>query len=180
MLHRPSATIAMAAVLALTAACAGSPPSPTHESADELAEFQQEISVDIDKVDIFLQKTQRGVNLSDFTLGWFTMILLNELCTQDQELFDHLHVDGMNVELYLRNAFQANPQREIAFIDAMARKTNSPIRLAARHALEMLTRIPNAADSSEIQAQARKDLAATLAKLETVLTQVADSAAPRP
>ena len=86
----------------------------------------------------------------------------------------------MNVEIYLRNSFQANPQKEIATLGAMAMKDNSAIRGAAHDALEMLTRIPNANDSPEIQAQTRQDLAAILAKLKTSLIRVTETAAPRP
>lgn len=168
--------LAMAALVALTTACAGAPPPPEPESAEEMMEFQQDILADIDKVDIFLQKTQRGVNLTDFNLGWFTMILLNELGSHDQGLYDYLHTGEMNVEYYLRNSFQANPQKEIAVIGEMAKKENTAIRLAARHALEMLTQIPGPADSPDLQASSRKELAATLLRLKMVLAQVAEEA----
>ena len=171
-------SLILVALLGLAPACSGTPPSSTPETSEEQAEFQQEILADLDKVEIFLQKTQRGVNLSEFNLGWFTMILLNELASHDQDLFDHLHHDGMNVEFYLRKPFQTNPKGEIALLDAMARKGNSPIRFSARHALEMLTQIPTPSESAELQAQSRHDLAVTLTKLKLSLTQVAHDTAP--
>ena len=177
MLRRRPASFAMIVLLMLTGACADQPPPPTEETADELAEFQQEIQSDIDKVDTFLQKTQRGINLSEFNLGWFAMILLNELCSHDQGLYDYIHTGEMNVELYLRNSFQADPNKEIAIIGGMAKQTGSPIRLATRHVLEMLTHIPNRGDTPEIQAQTRQDLATTLTLLKAALQRVADAAA---
>lgn len=178
MIRHWRASLVLAALLGLGTACSGTPPSATPETAEEQAEFQQEILADLDKVDIFLQKTQRGVNLSEFNLGWFTMILLNELASHDQDLFDHLHRNGMNVEYYLRQPFQTNPTGEIAALDAMARRGNTAIRLSARHALEMLTQIPSSSESADLQAQSRRDLAATLAKLRQSLSQVARDAAP--
>ena len=178
LIRRHGAILLLSAVLGLASACAGTPPSATPETGEDRAEFQEEILADLDKVDIFLQKTKRGVNLSEFNLGWFTMILLNELAGRDQELFDHLHGGGMNVEYYLRNPFQTNPSQEIAAMDAMARRGNSPIRFSARNALEMLTQIPSPSDSAELQAQSRRDLAATLAKLKQSLAQVAEESAP--
>ena len=177
-IRRHGAILLLSAMLALVSACAGTPPSATPETSEERAEFQEEILADLEKVDIFLQKTQRGVNLSEFNLGWFTMILLNELAAHDQGLFDHLHGGGMNVEYYLRNPFQTNPKQEIAAMDAMARRENSPIRFSARHALEMLTQIPNPSESAELQAQSRRELAATLDKLKQSLSQVATQFAP--
>lgn len=169
--------VILATVLTLTAACTATPPSSTAESAEEREEFRQEMLADMDKVETFRQKTSRGTNLSEFNLGWFTMILLNELSSHDQGLYDYLHVGEMNVELYLRNSFQADPQKEIAIIGGMAEASGSPIRLAARHALEMLTQIPGNADTPAVQAQTRKDLTATLTRLKSVLAQVAEQAA---
>ncbi|RAU20978.1 hypothetical protein CU669_15425 [Paramagnetospirillum kuznetsovii] len=163
----PSAT-------ARLAADAGTPSSEVED--DEREEFQQEILSDIEKVDTFLQKTQRGVNLSEFTLGWFAMILINELCAQDQDLYDHVHAEGRNVELYLRGPFQANPKGEIATLAILARKSNAPIRLAARHALQSLTTIPDSRDSAERQERSRADLYAALTKLKLELTRVAKEA----
>ncbi|MDO8608802.1 MAG: hypothetical protein Q7R40_19895 [Phaeospirillum sp.] len=179
MFRRLSAPIVMAVLLATVMGCVGDRPPLVAESREELAEFQQEILADMDKVEVFQQKTLRGINVSEFNLGWFVMILLNELGSHDPDLYDYIHTGEMNVEFYLRNSFRADPQKEIAILDGMAEKANPAIRLAARHALEALTRIPNGADSSAVQAQTRKDLSATLSKLRTVLGQVAEQATPR-
>ena len=179
MLRRLSAPIVMTLLLIVATGCVEAPPPQAGETSEELEEFKREILSDLDKVEIFLQKTQRGNNLSEFNLGWFVMILLNELCAHDQDLYDYIHTGEMNVELYLRNSFQSNPKKEIAILDAMAKQAYPAIRLAARHALEALTQVPGNADSPAIQAQTRKDLAATLAKLKTMLEQVAELANPR-
>ena len=178
----------MATVVALAAACTTPPavptpaapasaPSPPGQSADERAEFQQEILSDLDKVGVFLQKTDRGVDLTGFSLGWFSMVLLTELSSCDQELYDRLHADGMNVELYLRNTFKADPIGQIAIMNDMAARTGSPIQRAARDVLLMLTKSPNTADSPETQAAARQNLAAALRQLQATLTRVAEDAA---
>lgn len=178
----------MATVVALAAACTTPPavptpaapasaPSPPGQSADERAEFQQEILSDLDKVGVFLQKTDRGVDLTGFSLGWFSMVLLTELSSCDQELYDRLHADGMNVELYLRNTFKADPIGQIAIMNDMAARTGSPIQRAARDVLLMLTKIPNTSDSPETQAAARQNLAAALRQLQATLTRVAEDAA---
>jgi hypothetical protein len=166
--------------LLVLAGCADEPPLPSSPEADseEREEFHQEILSDIDKVDTFLQKTLRGVNLSEFTLGWFTMILLNELCAQDLDLYNHIHADERNVETYLRTAFQSDPKAEIAFMGALARKGRRSIRLSARYALEMLTTIPDVKASSALQAQSRKELASALYKLRAALVLVAAEASP--
>lgn len=190
---RPAAALITNAALAVLLAAVVSgcaeptrPPQPYQAAmeaepdlSDEQNDFRDDLLSDIDKIDTFLQKTQRGNNPSEFTLGWFVMILLNELSSQDQALFDHLHANGMNVELYLRGPFQSNPQREIAALEALAHTGNRNIRMAARWSLEALAHIPESKDSAETQALARKDLAAALGRLKGTLMRVAAEAGPK-
>ncbi len=183
--QRLSSALASLAIVVGIAACGPQqPPSATatpEEISNERIEFQQDIMADVDKIDTFIQKTQRGANLSEFTLGWFTMILLNELSSQDAGLFAHFHADGMNVEYYLRHPFQKHPRDEIAALDTLAKDGgNPPARLAARHALEALTLIPDAKDPPNIQAQARKDLVVTLGHLKVALEKAAALIIPVP
>jgi len=176
--HRILAILLTAATLL---GCAAEPPKARQDvSMEEREEFLTEILADLDKVDTFLHKTQRGVNLSEFSLGWFAMILLNELCSQDQELFDHIHADGRNVEGYLRTVFQNAPTTEIVIMGALARKGNRAVRLAARHTLEMLITIPDSKEPAGLQAQSRKGLIAALTDLKTSLTQLAAEMSPQP
>lgn len=167
-------------LIACMGGCASEPERMEgYVSQNEREEFQQEILADIDKVDTFILKTNRGVNLSEFSLGWFAMILLNELSAQDQELFDYIHTDGRSVEAYLRTVFQNDPKSEVAYIGVMSLHGKRPIRLSARFTLEMLTTIPDAKDAPALQAKSRKDLAAVLNKLRAALDLVAAEAAPQ-
>ncbi len=182
LLKRRSFLHSLAAIMLIICmgGCASEPEQMGNDaSQDEREEFQQEILADIDKVDTFILKTNRGVNLSEFSLGWFAMILLNELSAQDQELFDYLHADGRNVEAYLRTAFQNDPKSEIGYIGVMSLHGKRPIRLSARFTLEMLTTIPDAKDTPALQAKSRKDLAAILYKLRAALALVAAEATPQ-
>jgi len=153
--------------------CAAPPPPPPELSAEEREEFRQDMLANIDKVDIFLQKTRRGINLTEITLGWFAMILLNELSARDAGLHAHIHHDDANAELYLRNDFQPDPAREIAALDALARRGETDIRLAARDALVCLTTIPDPKSSEEQQREARTELIAALLTLKRHLAQIA-------
>ncbi|EME71995.1 hypothetical protein H261_00410 [Paramagnetospirillum caucaseum] len=158
--------------------CAAPPPPPPRMSAEEREEFRQDMLADVEKIDVFLQKTRRGINLTEITLGWFTMILLNELSARDAGLHAHIHHDDANAELYLRNDFQPDPGREIAALDALARQGDSreaEIRLAARESLVCLTTIPSPKTSEEMQRQARTGLIAALVKLRIHLGRIAEA-----
>ncbi|MBI3444702.1 MAG: hypothetical protein HY055_04955 [Magnetospirillum sp.] len=159
--------------------CAPAEPPAIVVSEEEREEFRQEILADMDKIDTFLQKSRRGVNISEMSLGWFVMILLNELSAQDGRLFDHIHHDDANAELYLRNDFQTNPAREIAAIDAMARDGRTSIRLAAREALICLTSLPDNNTPVEVQVETRTELVAALLRLRRYLAKVAQDLAPQ-
>jgi hypothetical protein len=175
--------IAAALLIAALAACAPPPPPPPATAAVELdreerEEFRQDLLTDIDKVDIFLVKTRRGTNLTEITLGWFVMILLNELSGHDPGLYAHIHRDDANAEEYLRTNFQSDPAGEIAAMERLAREGESDIRLAVREALACLTSIPDPRSSEEAQRDARTELTASLIKLKRYLTRIA--AAYRP
>ena len=169
-------------VLVLLACLAGcvtpDPPSSAPISEDEREEFHQEILADMDKIDTFILKSRRGVNISEMSLGWFVMILLNELSTHDEGLFARIHHDDANAELYLRNDFQANPAGELAALDAMARDGKTSLRLAAREALITLTSIPDSSAPPGTQAETRAELVAALMRLRRYLAKVAEGVEP--
>lgn len=167
-----------ALMVAVLIGCIAPPPPPPQLSAEEREEFRQEMLADIDKVDTFLQKTRRGINLTEITLGWFAMIVLNELSARDGGLHAHIHHDDGNAELYLRNDFQPDPAREIAALDRLALQGERDIRLAARDTLVCLTTIPSPKTSEAQQQQARTDLIAALSALRRHLSLIA--AAHRP
>jgi hypothetical protein len=166
-------------MVAVLVGCAAPPPPPPSElSTEEHEEFRQDMLSDVEKVDIFLHKTRRGINLTEITLGWFAMILLNELSAHDAGLHAHIHHDDSNAEFYLRTDFQADPQGQIAALDELARQGEPDIRLAAREALVCLTTIPSPKTSEEQQKAAREELAAALLKLKNHLNRIAAAHLP--
>jgi hypothetical protein len=169
ILHRALTVLLVAAL----AGCAAPPPPPASLSTEEREEFRQEMLANIDKVDTFLQKTRRGVNLTEITLGWFAMILLDELSARDAGLHAHIHRDDRNAELYLRNDFQTDPAREIATLETMARQGAGDIRMAAREVLACLTTIPSHKTPDATQKAARSELAAALVRLRGHLERIA-------
>ena len=173
-MRRVIAAVMMAALIG----CTTPPPPPPEMNAEEREEFRQEMLANVDKVETFLQKTRRGINLTEITLGWFVMILLNELSGHDAGLYAHIHHDDSNAELYLRNDFQPDPAREIAVLEVLSRQGETDIRLAAREALICLTTIPDPKSTDVQQKDARTELTAALLKLKRHLGRVA--AAHRP
>lgn len=171
--------LAAAVLLAALAACA-SPPPPAGVAMDvqEREEFRQDMLADINKIDIFLQKTRRGTNLTEITLGWFAMILLNELSARDPGLYAHIHRDDANAEQYLRTEFQPRPAREIEALAVLASQGETDIRMAAREVLVCLTTIPDPKSTDAAQRDARLELTASLIRLKRFLTRIA--AANRP
>jgi hypothetical protein len=167
-----------ALMVAALIGCAAPPPPPPQMSAEEREEFRQEMLADMEKVETFLQKTRRGINLTEITLGWFTMILLNELSAHDAGLHAHILHDDGTAESYLRRDFRANPEREIATLGQMAFLGEADIRLAAREALVCLTTIPNPKTSEAEQREARTELAAALLKLKRHLGRIAAAHLP--
>ncbi len=160
-------------MIAGMAACAVPPPPAAHLTTEEREEFRQEMLANIDKVDTFLQKTRRGVNLTEITLGWFAMILLDELSARDGGLHAHIHRDDRNAELYLRSDFQTDPAREIATLETMARQDATDIRMAAREVLACLTTIPSHKTPDATQRAARTELAGALVRLRGHLERIA-------
>lgn len=169
VMRRVIAALMVAAVIG----CAAPPSPPPQMSAEEREEFRQEMLADMDKVETFLQKTRRGINLTEITLGWFAMILLNELSAHDAGLHAHILHDDATTESYLRNDFRTNPEREIATLNQLAFQGEANIRLAAREALVVLTTIPNPKSSEAEQQEARTELAAALLKLKRHLGRIA-------
>ncbi|CAA7627653.1 conserved exported hypothetical protein [Candidatus Terasakiella magnetica] len=164
--------VACTALALWVAACTAEAPADI-QSDEDLAEFQQAIEAETAQVDGFVRKTQQGSNLTEFTLGWFVVNLLNQLCSQDQELFSYIHGDDhRSVENYLRNAFQAKPDEEIQGLGELAEHGHSATRLAARDALDALTHIPDTQSSAEAQATARRELRDILLRLKLRLNTV--------
>lgn len=171
-----------ALLLLVLAACAVSPPPARPLTDEEREEFRQEILADIDKVETFLSKTRRGANLSEITLGWFTMILLNELSARDEGLYAHIHADDSNAEEYLRTNVRDDAAGEIAALEELSRQVAhteaEDIRMAAREALACLTTIPGSATTAEAQAAARAELTEDLLRLKMRLGRVATAGRP--
>lgn len=165
-------------MVAVLLGCAAPPPPPPEFSAEEREEFRQDMLSDVEKVETFLQKTRRGINLTEITLGWFVMILLNELSAHDAGLHAYIHHDDNNSELFLRNDFQKDPKGQIAAMDELARQGETDIRLAVREALACLTTIPSPKTSDAQQKEARTELAATLLRLKSHLNRIAGAHLP--
>ncbi|KIL99863.1 hypothetical protein CCC_02652 [Paramagnetospirillum magnetotacticum MS-1] len=165
-------------MVAVLMGCVTPPPPPPEMSAEEREEFRQDMLSDVEKVETFLQKTRRGINLTEITLGWFVMILLNELSGHDAGLYAHIHNDDANAEQYLRTNFQTDPAAEIAALTEMAREGEFEIRMAAREALICLTTIPNPKGTAAEQSDARGELTIALLKLKRHLNQIAAAHLP--
>lgn len=179
----PTMRATFAALLLLVlAACAVPPPPDRPLSEEEREEFRQELLADIDKVDTFLSKTRRGANLSEITLGWFAMILLNELSARDEGLHAHIHADDSNAEEYLRTNVRDNAAGEIAALEELSRRVANTeaedIRMAAREVLACLTTIPGSAKTAEAQAAARTELTGDLLRLRMRLGRIAAAGRP--
>lgn len=165
-------TAACAALTLWVAACAAEAPADI-QSDEDLAEFRHAIEAETAQVDGFVRKTQQGGNLTEFTLGWFVVNLLNQLCSQDQELFAYVHGDDhRSIENYLRTTFQAKPDEEMQGLGEMAERGHPATRLAARDALDALTHIPDTQSSAETQATARRELKDILLRLKLRLNAV--------
>ncbi len=145
----------------LLAACA-EPPT----DVEDRAEFRQQLVHDQAIVTEFLQKTEAGVNLSDFALGWFVDSFLIEIAAHDDGLSRRFYKGGQFMDTYLTETFQNHPAEEIAAIERMAERRNTTLRMAARYALEVLRHIPNTKAPPQEQARDRRDLANALRALK--------------
>jgi hypothetical protein len=185
--YRKSAVNALRRVFAIAAsffwlgallACTSPPrPQSTPLSAEDRAEFGRQMTVDAAKAKDYLQQTQKGRNLSEFTLGWFVYGVLTEVSAQDTRLYDHFAANGGDVQQYLKKTFNNQPEREISAVGAMTKQGDPLPPLIARNALEALRHIPNSREAEEIQTRDRNDLARALTGLESCLRQAADELA---
>lgn len=179
------ARLGIAAILLMVVACTSPHPAAAPISEEEAQDFKQTMATDSQTAGEYLRKTQNGKNITEFSLGWFVYNVLTELSSMDDGLDKQFNHD---VQSYLKTTFHDNPDSEIAKIDAMAKEGHTPIRLAARSALECLTHIPDSNEPPETQAEDRRQLAAALASLKEHLEQSARegvgspsvSAAPNP
>ena len=175
--------LAALALAALTlAACAAPPPAASlrFEAEDDRAEFMDDLQSDIARLDALLEKTRAGINLSDFSLGWFVLTLLSQLGGHDPGLYARLHPGDQSVEGYLRTRFSAAPETEIAAIRASAEAGPASLRLAAAQALEVLTGIPDPDSPPDAQAASRARLDQRLVELRAFLGGVQETVAAAP
>ena len=127
------------------------------------------------KVGEIVRQAKDGQPITQTRLGWLVVDLLSDLGDRDPELADFLHHDSHFIETYLITVFQYNARREVAAVDALAAQRPSPVRRAARWALEALRHIPDSDDSAAAQAQDRGEMIAALEALEDQLRQAADA-----
>lgn len=157
----------------LVAACGTAPKSPPAASREEMEDFQQIMQDYSRKTGGYLEKTQKGKNISELTLGWFIYDVLTELSSQDDGLDNYFNKDNGNLQVYLKTRFHDHPQSEIATLDSLAKQGHPTWRLSARYALETLRHIPDSSEPEETQSRDRRDLAGALATLRDLLEKSA-------
>ncbi len=166
--------IRFAVLLALWSVCAtaAAHADQADDEADR-AEFRQEMASDAKSIGAVIADTDKGKNVSDMRLGMLMMSVLNSLCDRDEGLASYFHAGGRLMETYLISQFQFHSADEVARVAELAEAKPSPIRRAARYALESLRHIPDSGDPPATQVADREQL---VAALESLQRNIADAA----
>lgn len=150
---------------------------------DPAQAFQSSLVNSIAVLSTFMQQTQQGKNVSDFSLGMFVSKILGTLGSVDKTISSHLHANDRFTEGYLVEVFQNHPDAEIAFFNQLSTVAGNPhqakLDLTAADALECLKHIPDGKEGSEIQAKDRADLSHAFGALKSQLTGLAQEAAAK-
>lgn len=165
------------AVLVLVSTLAACSPSRSlfmpEEDREALEDYRNELTEFADTTNDYIAQTQRGVDLSELTLGWFTYDVLMVLASQDLALHQRFNRDGHDLEDYMKTEFHDQPKAEIDAVGILAKQERTAPRLAAKFALETLQTIPDPSEPAETQANDRKTLADALIGLQSNLRAAA-------
>lgn len=175
------------ALAAMLAACSHTPPSPSQpidqksaqDISDDEADFRDTLSTSLTSIDSFNEQTERGKNLSDYTLGLFASSLLATLSGQDSGVAAHIFDKGRLTDGYLSDVFQYHPTDEISFFETLKTPARPHLHLAVARTLEVLQYIPDPKTTPETQAETRAELLNALAGLKTELTAMLESRSNR-
>ena len=173
--------LAAAIVMATVLPCGIAPASDMDDDpeVDEATFFAGLIQGARTTIDEYSEKTRRGKNLSDVTLGLFVSRLLGAFGTQDVEISRHLHENDRFIEAYLIQVFQYHPDDEIRFFEDQSAQSTTPrqrsLRLSAARALSLLKAIPDGKAPPAQQEQDRQDLLVVLAALNRELEPLAEA-----
>jgi hypothetical protein len=166
-------------VLSLAAVC-GCAATESAEDREEAEYFRSELAASLGKVDTFLGPVSEDRDISEMGLGMFALSVINQMCSQDDELFRYVHADNRDTEGYLRGPFQADPDGEVKVIAAMAARGNATHRLPVMHVLDAVGNLPTAKAAPDFRQRLRKKLAASLTRLKAALRTALAEASPPP
>ncbi len=165
--------LALAALVAVDA-CASPDHIITLEDPEEAQEFQESLDQYATSVEHLLQDTQKGQNVSEFSMGMLSYNILMTVSSSDKSLHDYFNSGGQDIQDYLKTRFQDHPDEEIATLDKMSDRGTYPLRSSARYTLEALTHIPDAHDPPSVQQQSRAELALALERTKSYLSEAAE------
>ncbi len=165
--------LALAALVALDA-CASPDHIITLDDPEEAQEFQESLGQYATSVDQMLQDTQKGQNVSEFSMGMLSYNILMTVSSTDKSLHDYFNSGGQDIQDYLKTRFQNHPEQELEALDKMSGRGTYPLRSSARYTLEALTHIPDAHDPPAVQQQSRAELAVALERTKSSLTEAAE------
>lgn len=177
MICRPFAfgvrLLAMVA-LATVAACAPSNHPVRLENREDAEDFHHTLESYISTIDTLIEKTRKGQNISDFSMGMLTYSVLTTLSSADKGLRAYITSGGQDVQGYLKTRFQNQPQREVDALDRMSADDSSPLLSSARYMLEALAHVPDAGDPPDAQQQSRDQMADALEHAKDSLVETAE------
>jgi hypothetical protein len=159
--------------LAPLAACMPSSHPITLENREDAEDFHQTLESYINTLDTLIQKTRKGDNISDFSMGMLTYSILTTLSAADGDLRSYITSGGQDVQGYLKTRFQDQPQQEVEALDRMNAKNPSPLLAGARDMLEALSHVPDSGDPPDTQKQSRDQLADALGRAREALAETA-------
>jgi hypothetical protein len=161
--------------------CVPQHPPKAFETPEDVKEFQDLMQSNVQVLTNYLQKTQQGQNVSEFTLGWLVYNILSTVAGHDQGLYDFFNLRNSDLQIYLRTTFRQAPERQIEALDALRAQQDTPFRATARFALESLRHIPDSHDPPEVQRKDRQDLAEALIQtIDSIALATEQSARPEP
>ncbi len=170
---RPFAFAMAAIFLHMATACSTPKPPTPFQTREDAEDFRQSLLTDARTIDKFTGETRAGENVSEFSLGWLVYTILVSASSTDERLYHFFNADGRDTQLYLRTTFHDHPVQQIAALDALIAEHPSPLRYAARYALESLRHIPESDEPPNAQQRDRGELADNLARLSANLKQAA-------
>jgi hypothetical protein len=159
--------------LATVAACTPSSHPITLENREDAEDFHQTLESYINTIDGLIEKTRKGDNISDFSMGMLTYSILTTLSSADGTLRSYITSGGQDVQGYLKTRFQDQPQQEVDALGKLSAGNSSPSLSSARYMLEALSHVPDAGDAPDAQQRSRDRMADSLERARDALTETA-------